>query len=202
MFRSYSVGTSPINIVTGPSQPRQKSIAMSITPSMPEAPQFADNGHGGPWSLFRANTPTSRMGFELEEKGAAEGMQQLRQGARRQTSANDSIDNVLPSETALVRQPRELEPWLRRLHESSASEDTTGTSRRSRRLIFLNTPTTNSRKAVRPHESRSTRCCIKRRSGVPSSQQRISTSRDLLTLTTMNLGWYLSSKSLLVKTIT
>ena len=70
---SYSVGTSPINTVTGPSQPRQKSIAMSITPSMPEAPQFADNGHGGPWSLFRANIPMSRMGFELEEKGRLRG---------------------------------------------------------------------------------------------------------------------------------
>ena len=32
---SYSVGTSPVNTVTGPSQPRQKSIAMSIPHQCP-----------------------------------------------------------------------------------------------------------------------------------------------------------------------
>ena len=36
VLRSYSVGTSPINTVTAPSQQRQNSITMPITPAIPD----------------------------------------------------------------------------------------------------------------------------------------------------------------------
>mmetsp|Transcript_55318 Transcript_55318/g.147675 ORF Transcript_55318/g.147675 Transcript_55318/m.147675 type:complete len:222 (-) Transcript_55318:2585-3250(-) len=101
-LRSYSVATSPINSVTGPSQPRQKPIAVLITPSMPEAPRFADSGYGGPWSLSLANMSMSRMGIELEEKRRPRGCRSCVTVRATRGSVKDSPDNVSSIETSAI----------------------------------------------------------------------------------------------------